>query len=268
MIQKKVWPCPFLVFRVEMLRRPHATARVNWDERFFSEYPESKKNTMRFLFFAIQKQTLRVFRPTNPPTHFPKSLARRRLLPLFMGTVKFNLLKLIDDGQFDIFKRALVCARYRKNVTDVFLITYLASRGRTEWIKFLRAKGFKWNAAATLYAATNGHFSCLFYLHAHGCPWDRSRMTRAAMIGGDIDCVDYVRRYGCPWGKYDILEACSRGHFHCADYAIANGCPYRRGDYYMYKIEWWRRVIMRLFVFIWVVFTLWLVVLACITRAK
>ena len=47
-----------------------------------------------------------------------------------------------------------------------------AGRGDLEMLKWLRAKGYPWDARACAWAAKGGHLEVLKWLRAEGCPWD------------------------------------------------------------------------------------------------
>ena len=100
-------------------------------------------------------------------------------------------------------------------------LSHTASRGHLECLKTqLYMSNSQSNANLTFWAAKNGHFDCLEYLHKHGYEWNYLVMYVSEM-NGHAACHEYARDNGCPCNK--ILSLISRNgedndRIACDDY--------------------------------------------------
>ena len=69
-----------------------------------------------------------------------------------------------------------------------------AENGHFECLKFLKARGFSWNAETCRIAAEFGQLECLKSLHEHGCPMNSICST--AIKYGHLEILEYLYAIG------------------------------------------------------------------------
>ena len=70
-------------------------------------------------------------------------------------------------------------------------------------LKWTRENNLAWSADTCKYAAGNGHFPALKYLHENGCPWDSYYACYCAATFKHWDCLQYLVDNKCPgWKTY------------------------------------------------------------------
>jgi len=74
--------------------------------------------------------------------------------------------------------------------------------------------------------ASEGHISCLEYLHTLDLVKDREDLCTAAAKFGQTEVIIYLRKVGCAWDEETTHEAAGGGHLDCLKYLIRNGCPW------------------------------------------
>jgi hypothetical protein len=145
-----------------------------------------------------------------------------------LKTIKYLIKEenyIVTEAHFnDLAHDTCINDKYRKQVMDeiVQIVTYLHQSGgwRYEEIeqgdnepekKIYRAiDKCPWSATTTLYAAKQGNYELLKYLHESGCPWNSSifklNTSGTSKYSGDISvCKAYAYNNKCPGWWYSVL---------------------------------------------------------------
>lgn len=139
--------------------------------------------------------------------------------------------KWVDDGNFEYL------IKYRKSIPKVStnICSYAAHNGYFNSLVWLHENEYPWDKETCELAAFKGHIECLRYAHLHGCPWDEETCCHAVQRGytGDkqsnIQCLVYAHENGCPWGERVCRYAAENGYIEYLEYAHVNGCPWDEG---------------------------------------
>jgi hypothetical protein len=73
-----------------------------------------------------------------------------------------------------------------------------------------------------LWAARDGHFSVVKWLHPH--KYNTNRMCDFAALGGKMDILRWLRENGYEWGPNTCAQAARKGNLECLMWARQNGC--------------------------------------------
>src|SRR5207237_6891727 len=65
---------------------------------------------------------------------------------------------------------------------------------------FTLKKIYDWSLWLCAFAAENGHFETLKWLHKNGCPYDESVCSFAA-AGGHLEILKWAKENNFPWGE-------------------------------------------------------------------
>mmetsp|Transcript_23080 Transcript_23080/g.46068 ORF Transcript_23080/g.46068 Transcript_23080/m.46068 type:complete len:293 (+) Transcript_23080:147-1025(+) len=95
-----------------------------------------------------------------------------------------------------------------------------AACGRTDWVE----RGGTFDEHVCAAAARCGRTEVLRWLRARGCPWDEGACWEAAEKGR-LGTLQWLRKEGCPWDSSACRAAARGGHFEVLKWAIENGCP-------------------------------------------
>jgi len=131
-----------------------------------------------------------------------------------------------------------------------------ARGGQLIVLKWLRARGCRWNWKTCEAAAKSGHLGVLRWLRDQGCPWDEhmcdaaaragrlevlrwlteqgcpaARTCEAAAWGGHLHVLQWLRDRGYHWDANTCYWAAWDGHLEVLRWAIQNGCPYSESDF-------------------------------------
>ena len=99
-----------------------------------------------------------------------------------------------------------------------------AAKGQLEVLQWLHANGCPWNRSTCSGAAGGGHLKAMQWLIANGCPWNADTCAWAAK-GGHLEVLQWARENGCPWDNLTCCWAIQYGHIELLNWAVANGCP-------------------------------------------
>jgi hypothetical protein len=97
------------------------------------------------------------------------------------------------------------------NWNEYAILSAAASSGSLEmtiWVK--QQPGVECNRAAIAAAAQQGHTAICEYLHAAQCPFDED-VCNGAILHGHVDTLRWLRESGCPWNVTKVYRAAAVG---------------------------------------------------------
>lgn len=140
-----------------------------------------------------------------------------------------------------------------KGVFDERICAVAAHFGKTEVLKWLRARNCPWDPMTCAEAARRGHLDTLKWVRHNGCTWDEmtfelavsesrhdilhwvleqsppcpydERGCKKAAENGDVKTLMWIRDRGCPWDGEVLYEAARAKHEETLEWASQNGCP-------------------------------------------
>jgi hypothetical protein len=112
-------------------------------------------------------------------------------------------------------------------------ITWAASCGYLDIVKWAREQGCQWIKPTSLWAACGGHLAVLRWLRENGCPLD-PRTCAYAAGGGHLAVLRWAREHGCPWDEETCAEAASGGHFDVLHWLNEQDCPCGREEHLLW----------------------------------
>jgi hypothetical protein len=94
-------------------------------------------------------------------------------------------------------------------------------------LQFLHAEGCPWDRTVTEAAARRGDVEMLSWLRAQGCDWVPLLALRAAAHSGSVEMTAWVKQHsGAAYDESNLYEAASKGHTALVEYLQAQQCPW------------------------------------------
>ena len=76
-------------------------------------------------------------------------------------------------------------------------------------------------------SVTGGNLEVLKYAHKNGYHWNKNTCNYAA-LNGQLECLKYAHENKCPWNIDTCTYASINGHLECLKYAHDNKCPWNK----------------------------------------
>ena len=111
-------------------------------------------------------------------------------------------------------------------------VNQCAMNGWIELLIYLHEKGYKFDESTILYATQNGYFDCLRYIitsninHGNKCSLN-GELCEWAARNGDFNCLKYLHENGCPFENSLWYCVTTRCNLDCFKYLYENGCHWR-----------------------------------------
>lgn len=112
----------------------------------------------------------------------------------------------------------------KEPIPTLILSYHCARNGYLKLMKWVVARGFKWNVETCTCAAENGRLELLIWLHANNCPSSKMDVRYAAK-NGHLEVMIWLHENVCRWDERTYAYAAKGGQLEILKYLRANMCP-------------------------------------------
>jgi hypothetical protein len=126
---------------------------------------------------------------------------------------------------------AVIYGRLKNYPLSKWMTSYAAKNGKYSTLEFLHKVGCEWGQYTMQWAAQNEHIKCLKFAYEHGCPIDPS-LTSAVIYKGRMQSLQFMLETDLIEKSTNVINSLIEyGHYRCVEWALKNNFPVGKRAY-------------------------------------